>query len=412
MKYNIKTLSDGLRVIHLPSASPVVFCGYEIAAGTRHEAVGEEGLAHFCEHTTFKGTARRSAVQIINALERVGGDLNAFTNKEETVYYAAITKEHVARAVDVLTDIVFCSTYPEAELKKETEVICDEIESYNDSPSELIYDEFENMVFAGHPLGHSILGRAEQLHTYGTDDAAGFTRRMYRPGNMVFFAYGDVDFKKLVRLLDSGARRACRGCRSENVTVSIGGTASLDYTPKTVTKTIDSHQAHVMTGNIAYSLHDGRRTALCLLNNILGGPGMNSRLNMTLRERCGLVYTVDSSVVSYADTGLWSVYFGCDPKDVNRCMKLVRRELDKMIQHPLSDAQLSAAKRQIKGQLAIASDSRENFALDFGKHFLHFGRGKDLGRLCERIDALTAQDIQTTAQEIFDESRMSTLIYK
>lgn len=413
MEYNTTTLPNGLRIIHLQSASPVVFCGYEIAAGTRHENAGEEGLAHFCEHTTFKGTARRSAVQIINVLERVGGDLNAFTNKEETVYYAAITKEHIAKALDVLTDIVFCSTYPEAELKKETEVICDEIESYNDSPSELIYDEFENMVFAGHPLGHSILGNADQLRTYGSSNAMEFTRRMYRPDNMVFFIYGNVDFKKTVRLLDNCMRRTNRDNRETNrITTDTDNNAISGYIPKTVTKNIDSHQAHVMMGNIAYSLHDDRRMSLYLLNNILGGPGMNSRLNLALRERCGLVYTVDSSVVSYADTGLWSIYFGCDPHDVHRCVKIVRRELDKMMRHPLSNAQLTAAKRQIKGQLTIASDNRENFALDFGKTFLHFGHGKDIGKLTARIDAITAQDILSAAQEIFDESRMSTLIYK
>ena len=202
-KYNTHTLTNGLRIIHLPTTSRVVYCGYQIAAGTRDEGPGEEGMAHFCEHMTFKGTEKRNALQIINALEGLGGELNAFTNKEDTTFYAAISKDHFAQAVNVLTDIVFHSQYPQQEIDKEVEVICDEIESYNDSPAELIYDEFENILFAGHPLGHNILGKAEQLRTYTTEDALRFVRRYYRPDNAIFFAYGDVDFGKLVRKLNS-----------------------------------------------------------------------------------------------------------------------------------------------------------------------------------------------------------------
>ena len=199
--YNTYTLANGLRVIHKPSASQVVYCGYQIAAGTRHELPGEEGMAHFCEHMTFKGTERHNALQIINGLEQLGGDLNAFTNKEDTTFYAAIQKEHIAKAISLLTDMVFHSTYPQHEIDKEVEVICDEIESYNDSPAELIYDEFENILFEGHPLGHNILGQAEQLRTYTTEDALRFTRRHYRPDNAIFFVYGDVEFCQVVKLL-------------------------------------------------------------------------------------------------------------------------------------------------------------------------------------------------------------------
>ena len=200
--YNTYTLNNGLRIIHKPSVAQVVYCGYQIAAGTRHELPGEEGMAHFCEHMTFKGTERRNALQIINSLEQLGGDLNAFTNKEDTTFYCAIQKEHIAKAVSLLTDIVFNSTYPQHEIDKEVEVICDEIESYNDSPAELIYDEFENMLFEGHPLGHNILGDAEQLRTYKTEDALRFVRRNYRPDNAVFFIYGNVEFKKIVKLVE------------------------------------------------------------------------------------------------------------------------------------------------------------------------------------------------------------------
>ena len=414
MEYNTTKLSNGLRIIHLPSASPVVFCGYDIAAGTRHEQESEEGLAHFCEHVTFKGTSRRTSMQIINALERLGGELNAFTNKEETVYYAAVTSEHVAKAVDILSDMVFRSIYPEAELKKETEVICDEIESYNDSPSELIYDEFENIVFRGHPLGHGILGEVERLHTYNTQTALSFTNRMYTPDKMVFFAYGNVNFKKLVRILEKETSdiRCIANANPGSFTQQPIADAHAIYRPQRITTNKDCHQAHVLIGNIGYGLHDERRMPLYLLNNILGGPGMNSRLNLALREKCGLVYTVESSVIGYSDTGLWSIYFGCDPHDIGKCMKIVRRELDKFMQKPLTDSQLRSAKRQIMGQLAIAGDNRENFALDFAKTYLHFNKGKDMHELAAKIHAISVSEIQDTAQRIFADDALSVLIYK
>ena len=430
MNYNTHTLANGLRIIHLPSAQPVVYCGYAVGAGTRDEELGrEEGMAHFCEHITFKGTERRSSMQILGHLESVGGDLNAFTNKEETVYHAAVLKENIDRAVDLLTDIVFHSTYPQAEIDKEVEVIVDEIESYNDSPSELVYDLFENAVFGGHPLGHNILGTAEKLRRYTTADALRFTRRYYRPENSVFFAYGDVDFQKLVRLLeranaaDAAAESVAvvslppqQSAISDNSCCGGGKDTAAALLPPYVAQHIehhmDTHLAHVMLGTRAYDVHDERRIALYLLNNILGGPGMTARLNVSLRERNALVYTVESMAQSYSDTGLWAVYFGCDPKNVKRCLRLIRRELDKVMQRPLSDAQLRAAKRQIRGQIGIACDSRESFALDFAKSYLHYAWRKDVTALCERIDALTAADLQRVAQDLFAEERLTTLVIK
>lgn len=430
MNYNTYTLANGLRIIHLPSAQPVVYCGYAVGAGTRDEELGrEEGMAHFCEHITFKGTERRSSMQILGHLESVGGDLNAFTNKEETVYHAAVLKENIDRAVDLLTDIVFHSTYPQAEIDKEVEVIVDEIESYNDSPAELVYDLFENAVFGGHPLGHNILGTAEKLRRYTTADALRFTRRYYRPENSVFFAYGDVDFQKLVRLLeranaaDAAAESVAavslppqQSAISDNSCCGGGKDTAAALLPPYVAQHIehhmDTHLAHVMLGTRAYDVHDERRIALYLLNNILGGPGMTARLNVSLRERNALVYTVESMAQSYSDTGLWAVYFGCDPKNVKRCLRLIRCELDKVMQRPLSDAQLRAAKRQIRGQIGIACDSRESFALDFAKSYLHYGWKKDVTALCERIDALTAADLQRVAQDLFAEERLTTLVIK
>ena len=448
MKYNTYTLDNGLRIIHLPSDSQVVYCGYQINAGTRNEEPGEEGLAHFCEHVTFKGTERRKAWHILNCLESVGGDLNAYTNKEGTVYYSAILKEHIARAVDLLSDIVFHSVYPQAEIDKEVEVICDEIESYNDSPAELIYDEFENILFKGSPLGHNILGTAEQVRSFKTEDALRFTRKLYRPDNAIFFAYGDIDFKKLVKLIrkalgecPKGRELACSAdCKSAETPTEerIAEETPTGETPteemeagdanhkvqsskfnvqskvagQTIVMQKNTHQAHVMIGTRAYDVNDDRRMPLYLLNNMLGGPGMNAKLNLALREHNGLVYTVESTMVAYGDTGTWSIYFGCDEHDVKRCLRLVRKELDKFMQKPLSDAQLKAAKKQIKGQIGVACDNRENFALDFGKSFLHYGWEKNVDRLYEQVDAITAAQIQAVAQELFDKDRLTTLIFK
>ena len=422
MKYNTYTLDNGLRIIHLPSDSKVVYCGYQINAGTRNEEPGEEGLAHFCEHVTFKGTERRKAWHILNCLESVGGDLNAYTNKEGTVYYSAILKEHIARAVDLLTDIVFHSVYPQAEIDKEVEVICDEIESYNDSPAELIYDEFENIIFKGSPLGHNILGTAEQVRSFKTEDALRFTKKLYRPDNAIFFAYGDIDFKKLVRLLKKSFLSEERRVKSEkfnspeaqaqfNIQHSTFNTQH-SFEGQTIVMQKNTHQAHVMIGTRAYDVNDDRRMPLYLLNNMLGGPGMNAKLNLALREHNGLVYTVESTMAAYGDTGIWSIYFGCDEHDVKRCLRLVRKELDKFMQKPLSDAQLKAAKKQIKGQIGVACDNRENFALDFGKSFLHYGWEKNVDRLYEQVDEITAEQIQAVAQELFDKDRLTTLIFK
>ena len=448
MKYNTYTLDNGLRIIHLPSDSKVVYCGYQINAGTCDEEPGEEGLAHFCEHVTFKGTERRKAWHILNCLESVGGDLNAYTNKEGTVYYSAILKEHIARAVDLLSDIVFHSVYPQAEIDKEVEVICDEIESYNDSPAELIYDEFENILFKDSSLGHNILGTAEQVRSFTTEDALRFTRKLYRPDNAIFFAYGDIDFKKLVKLVrraladdDSGklAEEDCHADFADDADFAGGTGFAGDENSITTEKSVSSvksvgpknypsmgeeiagqtivmqkntHQAHVMIGTRAYDVNDDRRMPLYLLNNILGGPGMNAKLNLALREHNGLVYTVESTMVAYGDTGTWSIYFGCDEHDIKRCLRLVRKELDRMMEKPLSDSQLKAAKKQIKGQIGVACDNRENFALDFGKSFLHYGWEKNVDCLYEQVEAITSQQIQDVARELFDKDRLITLIFK
>ena len=297
------------------------------------------------------------------------------------------------------------------EINKEVEVICDEIESYNDSPAELIYDEFENIIFRGHPLGHSILGTAERVRKFTTEDALRFTQKHYQPMNSVFFAYGDVDFDNLISLLEKENHSKVRIKGETEKPIETQLPALSEYQPQTVKIDKHTHQAHVMIGNRAYSIHDKRRMALYLLNNILGGPGMSARLNLALRERRGLVYTVESSMVSYSLTGIWSIYFGCDADDLDECMRLVRAELDHFIYIPLTDDELSIAKQQIKGQIGIACDNRENLALDFGKGFLHYGWKKDISTLYRNIDAITAEEVQAVARELFSEERLTKLIY-
>ncbi len=415
--YQTITLANGLRVIHLPSDSPVVYCGFGIRAGSCQEDDGREGVAHFCEHVTFKGTSRRSSLQILNTLERVGGDLNAFTNKEDTVFYAAVLRDHLPKAVDLLCDIVFHSTFPEVEVRRELDVICDEIESYNDSPAELIYDDYENLLFRGHPLGHNILGDREVVAQFTADDARAFTQKYYRPDNAVFFAYGDVNFPRLVRLLERHSDRAEDRAVDDGKRVVATGT-----TPPAATYTDPSeqvhrvqrntHQAHVMLGCRTFRFDDKRRLPLYLLNNLLGGPGMNARFNLSLRERHGLVYTVDSSMANYHDTGVWSVYFGCDHHDMKRCLQLVHRELDRLVQAPLSPRQLQDAKQQLKGQIVIACDNREQYALDFAKTFLHYDKTRDINLLLQQIDALTADALLDVAQSVFAPERLQTLVYE
>ena len=417
MSYNTHTLPCGLRIIHLESPSPVVYCGYAIKAGTRDEQPGDEGLAHFCEHVTFKGTRRRSSMSILNCLESVGGDLNAFTAKEHTVFYSAILREHIQRAVSLLSDVVFSSVYPQEEIVKETAVICDEIESYNDSPAELIFDEFENIIFNGHPLGHNILGTEERVRAYTTADALCFTHRHYVPDSAVFFIYGNVSFSKIVKMVERCVEKALadRPAYVPEAAAPAAAVTAIGDTPEggtTIVRSRNTHQAHVVTGCKAYGMADKRRIPLWLLTNILGGSGMNARLSVALRERHGLVYTVDSMMLTYSDTGLWATYFGCDHHDVSQCRRLMWHEMDRLAQKPLSVPQIEKAKRQLKGQIGIAFDHRESLALGFGKAFLHVGHGQDIGLLYDLIDGITPSQLQDAAQDIFNPAALTTLIYE
>lgn len=403
-------LDNGLRIVACPSVTDVVYCGIAVDAGTRDELPGEEGMAHFTEHLSFKGTTHRRAWHILNRMESVGGDLNAFTGKEETVYYSTCLRPHFARAVDLLFDVVFNSTYPQHEMDKEVEVVIDEIESYNDSPADLIYDDFENLIFQGHALGHNILGRAEELRRMTSQDVRNFVERLYLPTRMVLYVYGNVPMTTIVREAVKALRKA-RERESGAETLSVVRQAPTLYTPRHVEVEKAAHQAHVMMGVRTFAATDPRHLHLYVLNNMLGGPGMNSRLNLSLRERNGLVYNVESASVGYTDTGVWTVYFGCDPHDVVRCKKLVMRELARLTDRPLSASMLEAAKRQIMGQAGISYDSFENVAINMGKRFLHYNTTQTYEALCQRVQALTSEELFHTAREVFVPENISTMMF-
>lgn len=406
MQSNEHILPNGLRIIHKPTLSKVAYCGFAIDAGTRDEEENEQGMAHFVEHLIFKGTEKRKAWHILNRMENVGGDLNAYTNKEETVVYSAFLTEHLERAMELLGDIVFHSTFPQHEIEKETEVIIDEIQSYEDTPSELIFDDFEDLIFRNHPLGRNILGKPDLLRGFRSEDVLSFTRRYYQPGNMVFFVQGQYDFKKVVRL----ATKYFSDVSAVDV-VSRRVPPPL-YVPEQLTIAKDTHQAHVMIGSRGYHAFDDKRTALYLLNNILGGPGMNSRLNVALRERRGLVYTVESNLTSYTDTGAFCIYFGTDLEDMDTCLRLTYKELKRMRDNKMSPSQLAAAKKQLIGQIGVASDNFENNALGMAKAYLHYHKYESSESVFQRIEALTAEQLLEVANEMFAEPYLSTLVYR
>ena len=406
------TLDNGLRIVCQHRPGQVAYCGIAVEAGTRHQSDDESGMAHLIEHMTFKGTERRRAWHIINRMEAVGGELNAYTGKEHTVYYCSCLRQHLRRALDLLFDITLHSTYPQHELEKEVEVVCDEIESYNDTPSELIYDDFEALLFGKHPLGRNILGDANRLRQYRSEHLQAFTRRLYHPSRMVLFVLGDV---KMGDILKHGEWMVERGERDvidlpnntqEKELFSLHAPLS---TIHTVAKS--THQAHVIIGCQSYSASDPRYLGLYLLNNILGGPGMNSRLNLSLRERRGLVYTVESNLTGYTDTGVWTTYFGCDHADVDRCLRFVNNELNRLLDAPLSSAALTAAKRQLCGQVALSWENGENVAIGMGRRLLHMGTTLTLEEFYSRIEALTVPRLWDIAQEIFAPDRLVTLRY-
>lgn len=405
MTYNTHILPNGLRIIHCPSNGNVVYCGFSVAVGTRDERDDEQGMAHFVEHTIFKGTVKRKAWHILNRMENVGGDLNAYTNKEETVIYTAFLSEHFVRAVELMSDIVFNSVFPQKELEKEKDVILDEISMYEDSPGELIFDDFENILFKGHPLGRNILGTPETLKHFTQQRTKDFTLRFYTTSNMVMFVRGNIDFRKVVRVAEKYLKDI------PDSRVEREGKPIPEYVPSNVIERRDIHQSYVMIGTRGYDAFDERRTTLYLINNILGGPGMNSRLNVEMREKRGLVYNVEANLTSYKDAGVFCINFASDDKDRNHCIEIVKKQLGKLRDNRMSSLALAAAKKQLIGQIGVASDNNENCALDMAKTYLHYGKFNSSEKLFSRIEAITSEMILDVANEKLAESQLSSLIY-
>lgn len=404
-RYFTHSLGNGLRIILQQTTSQVAYCGYAINAGTRDEDLNTPGMAHFIEHMLFKGTTHRKAWHILNRMEHVGGDLNAFTNKEETVVYCSFMRQDFSRAAELLTDLVFHSIFPEHEMEKECEVIIDEIKMYEDSPADLIFDDFEDLIYPGHPLGRNILGKADSLRSYGKLHADDFFRRFYKPDNMVFFVLGNYSIEQVVRELEK------RTSDISTTPVVMQRQQPMSCTAKRLNVNKHSHQAHVMIGGHAYDGRSTKRVALNLINNILGGPGMNSRLNIALREHRGLVYEIESNYTPYTDIGTFSIYFGCDHEDAEHCIELVFKELKLLRDQYLSDSQMRAAKKQLIGQIGVSSDNNENNALGMAKTFLHYNRFVTSIEAFRNIELLTAELLQEVAQEILAPQNLSVLCY-
>ena len=405
------TLPQGLRIVCAPGQTDVVYLGIAVDAGTRDELASESGMAHFAEHMSFKGTQRRSARQVLSAMESVGGELNAFTGKEETIYYCTCLKEHVPRAIDLLLDITLCSTYPQEEMNREVEVVIDEIESYLDQPSEMIFDEIESLLFPEHPLGRNILGEGEMLRTFRSADMHRFAQRLYHPERMVLYVLGNVEPEKVQRVAEKNTARY--DVQRDTLCLPTRHVKLPDFTrvDNHVTRKKDTHQAHVIIGAQAFGGNDSQHLHMYFLSNMLGGPALSSRLNLALRERNGLVYTVESNCSAYTDTGVWSVYYGCDAADRARCRRLVAHELARLTDHPLSQRALDAARRQLKGQIGVSYDNFENVAIGMAKRYLHYGETLSRQELFERLDAITPEDLLTTAQAVFSPNRLLTLEY-
>ncbi len=405
MSYQTHTLSNGIKIIYKQDDTAVVHCGLVINAGSRDEQENEQGMAHFIEHMLFKGTEKRRSSHIINRLENVGGELNAYTSKEETVVFATVLNEYFERALELIADVVLHSTFPQKEIDREVPIIIDELQSYKDSPSELIYDDFEEQLFKNHSLGHNILGEVEMLKQYSTLDATNFLKAHYKVNEMVFFVLGDLNFNQLIR-------QAEKHLFTENkIEIPTKRFAPTQYQPSRIEIERNTHQVHFILGNRAYNLYEPKRMGLYLLNNILGGQGMNSLLNLSLREKNGLVYNVESVYQPFTDTGMWSVYFGCDIKNARRCEQLVVTELQKLRDRPLKFSALKKYKLQLVGQLAIANEQKDNLALTLGKSYQRYGKIDDLETIRKRIDSISADELQDIAKEIFDPSQLSVLKY-
>ncbi len=405
-EFNSHTLSNGIRVVHKFDDSNVAYCGLIINAGSRDELDDEQGMAHFIEHVIFKGTTKRSAYFINSCLDDVGGDINAYTTKEETCVYSVFLNQYYARAIELTADIVFNSIFPEKEIEKEKKVIIDEINSYKDSPADLIFDDFEELVFSNQPLGRNILGTPKQLKRYGKTEVERFIKRNYCTDQMVIASVGKIDFQKLIKLIEKNFGTIPENKRTTQ-RIYIPNYAPIN---KTVSK--KTYQKHCILGNTAYNFKDPKRVGLSLLNNILAGSSLNSKLTLALREKHGYAYNIESNYSAYSDTGVVSIYFGTDKDNFDKCIELIQKELLKLRNQKFGTLQLSRAKKQIIGQMAISSENKENLVLALGKSFLHFNRFDSLDDITQKVLKITEQDLLEISNEILDWEKFSMLIYQ
>jgi len=406
MEYTSMTLSNGIRLIHVTVDSPVAHCGVVIHTGSRDEFPEEHGMAHFIEHTIFKGTAKRKAYHIISRLEDVGGEMNAYTSKEETAIHASFLCEYYERTIELFSDILIDSTFPEKELKKEQEVIVDEINSYNDSPSELIFDEFEELIYEGHPMGRSILGTPELVRSFQSSDIRKFMKRNYHTDQMVICSVGNIPAKRFFHL----AKRYFE--RMEPNLSSDSRTRFSTYHPSLRKVEKNTFQAHCIIGGEAFDVYHADRLTLVLLNSILGGQSGNSRLNLSLRERNGIAYNLESSYTAYSDTGTLTIYFGTDQENLERALSLIYREIALLQNKSLGELQLSKARKQLIGQLAMSQENHEDLMLAIGKSMLVFNKVEGLEDIYKKINEISASRLMDVANRLLEPARLSTLIYQ
>lgn len=407
--YQTHTTTTGLRVVYRHADTPVSYCGFMFDCGTRHESSPEQyGIAHFIEHILFKGTQKRDSWHINNRMESVGGELNAFTTKEETTFYSVFLDRDYDRAIELLCDLTCHPTAPEKELIREQEVVIDEIMSYRDTPAELIYDEFENHLFAGNSLGHNILGSEETVRNFHSEDCLRFIGQHYTTPRSLFFFQGNIPSDKILKSLEKWhePRQASASAEPSITSQPVAKDCELEASTTKPTH----NQSHVILGAPSYHIGHPNSAALALLNNIIGGPGMNSKLNLALREQRGLVYTVESNINNYTDAGYFSIYFGCDHHDVSKCLKLCHSQLEHFRNVTMTPSLLKAAQRQLRGQLGVSQANLENNAIALAKNMLRLGRVESLAETCARIDDVTPELIQQVANEVFDRSHLVTTI--
>ncbi|MFZ9586366.1 MAG: M16 family metallopeptidase [Crocinitomicaceae bacterium] len=399
------TLSNGIRVVHLQVPNQVAHLGFFFSAGSRYEQAHEVGLAHFLEHCLFKGTHTRNALHILSRIDAVGGELNAYTAKEELCLHASFSKEHTKRALELLADISIHSTFPEKEIEKEKEVILDEINSYLDSPSDKIFDDFEEQLFKNHPLGNNILGTRESVASFTQADLKRYVGAYFTADNMVISYVGNMSFKKLEPIMEATLKEMPHTAKRQEFV------PFTHYVPFQNHVKEANYQAHAVLGGIAPSYKHDDRMAMSLLINILGGPALNSKLNLSVREKYGLAYTVEASYSSFVDSGFWQIYFGCEDKNIQRTMDLINKELAKFRSKEMSSIQLQRAKQQFKGQMALGMDVNAGLMQGLGKSMLAFNQIDTIQEIHQGIDKISGADLLRLSNEFLGEQGISSLIF-